>query len=164
MKELKKQFETLLQNAHISDAVIPYLVFLVLLVIAGIILFLSVFLTKKILDNVVGKIFRKTKGKWDDLLIKHNLFSAVGYLVSVIVLKVVIPVLFENSPKTLDFIGRLLDVYLVFVVIKILIVFLRATEEHLSIIYRKTLSKLLPVNADHSLYYCRNSGTFDSSE
>lgn len=132
MKELKRQFENFLHNQHISDAVIPFLVFLVLLVIAGIILFLSVFLTKKFLDNVVGRIFRKTKGKWDDLLIKHNLFSAVGYLVSVIVLKVAIPVLFENSPKTLDFIGRLLDVYLVFVVIKILIVFLKATEEHLS--------------------------------
>ena len=132
MKELKRQFETFLHNQHISDTIIPYLVFLALLIVAGLLLFVSVFVTKKILDNVVGRIFRKTKGIWDDLLIKHNLFSAIGYLVSVIVLKASVPVLFENFPKTLEFIGRLLDVYLVFVIIKIIIVFLKTTEEYLS--------------------------------
>jgi miniconductance mechanosensitive channel len=132
LKELKQQLENFLHNQHISDTVIPALVFLALLIVAGLLLFVSVYVTKKILDNVVGRIFRKTKGKWDDLLMKHNLFSAIGYLVSVIVLKAAIPVLFENSPKTLEFIGRLLDVYLVFVIIKIIIVFLKATEEYLS--------------------------------
>ncbi|MEO9021208.1 MAG: mechanosensitive ion channel domain-containing protein [Ginsengibacter sp.] len=132
MKELKQQFENFLHNEHISDTVIPYLVFLVLLVIAGLLLFISVFVTKKILDNIVVRIIRKTRGKWDDLLIKHGLFSALGYLVSVIVLKTAVPFLFENFPGALVFIGKLLDVYLVFVIIRIIIVFLRATEEHLS--------------------------------
>ncbi|MEO8961965.1 MAG: mechanosensitive ion channel domain-containing protein [Ginsengibacter sp.] len=132
MKELKQQFENFLHNQHIADSVIPYLVFLVLLIISGILVFVCVFVTKKILDNVVGRIFMKTHGKWDDLLIKHRLFSATGYLVSVIVLKAAVPALFEDFPRTLEFIGKLLDVYLVFVIITILIVFLKATEEYLS--------------------------------
>lgn len=105
---------------------------MVLLVIAAILLLISVFVTKKILHNVVGRLFKKTRGKWDDLLIKHHLFSALGYLVSVIVLKFAVPVLFDDFPDTLAFIGKLLDVYLVFVVVRILIVFLKATEEYLS--------------------------------
>ncbi|MEO6135057.1 MAG: mechanosensitive ion channel domain-containing protein [Ginsengibacter sp.] len=132
MKELKRQFEIFLQHQNISETVIPYLVFLVLLIIAALLLFVSVFVTKKILHNAVGRLFRKTRGKWDDLLIKHYLFSALGYLVSVIVLKSAVPILFEDFPATLTFIGKLLDVYLVFVVVRVLIVFLKATEEYLS--------------------------------
>jgi miniconductance mechanosensitive channel len=132
LKELKQHFEAFLHNQHISDAIIPYLVFMVLLIVAGLFLFVSVFVTKKILENVVGRFFKKTSGKWDDLLIKHKLFSAIGYLVSVIVLKATVPALFEDFPRTLVFINRLLDAYLVFVIVRIIIVFLKATEEYLS--------------------------------
>lgn len=132
MKELKRQFENFLHNQHIADTVIPYLVFLLLLIIAVLLVFVCVFVTKKILDKVVGKIFMKTHGKWDDWLIKHGLFSAIGYLVSVIVLKAAVPALFEDFPRTLVFIDKLLDVYLVFVIVRILVVFLKATEESIS--------------------------------
>lgn len=132
MKELKQQFENFLHNQHISDGVIPYLVFLIVLIVAGILLFLSVFITKKILDNVVGRLFRKTRGKWDDLLIKHHLFKAIGYFVSVLVLKSTVPILFEDFPRTLIFFNKILEVYLVFVIVRVIIVFLKATEEYLS--------------------------------
>lgn len=133
LRELKQHFKTFLHNQHIADTVIPYLVFIALLIVAGIILFASVFLTKKILNSVVGRIFKKTRGKWDDLLIVHNLFSAIGYLVSVIVLKAAAPALFEDFPGTLIFINKLLDVYLVYVIVRILMVFLKATEEHFAV-------------------------------
>lgn len=132
MNELRKQFEKFLHNQHVADSVIPYLVFLVLLVTVVLLVFVCVFTTKKILDNVVGRLIRKTKGKWDDLLIKQGLFAALGYLVSVIVLKAFVPALFEDFPRTLAFIGKLLDVYLVFVIVKNLVVFLKATEEYLA--------------------------------
>lgn len=132
MKELKFRFENFLHQHDLSDAIIPYIVFIVLLVIAAFLLYLSVFVTKQLFSRVVGKIFRRTRNNWDDLLIKHHLFSAIGYLVSVIVLKIAVPSLFEDFPKTLVFIERLLDAYLVFVIVRILIVFLKATEEHLS--------------------------------
>jgi hypothetical protein len=60
LKELKQHFEAFLHNQHISDAIIPYLVFMVLLIVAGLFLFVSVFVTKKILENVVGRFFKKT--------------------------------------------------------------------------------------------------------
>lgn len=132
MKELKKQFEIFLQNQHVADKLIPYLVFLVLLISVVLLVIISVFITKKILDNVVGRIIKKTHGKWDDLLIKHGLFTAIGLLVSVIVLKAALPALFEDFPKTLIFIGKLLDVYVVFVIVRTIVVVLKATEESLS--------------------------------
>lgn len=115
-----------------ADSVIPFLTFFVLLVIAVLLVYVSVLVTKVVLQKVVGRIFKKTKSNWDDLLIKYHLFSALGFLVSVIVLKTAAPVLFEDWPKTLVFINKLLDVYFIFVIIRIIVVFLRATEEHLS--------------------------------
>lgn len=132
LKEIKAKFEAFLQDQQIPDGVIPYVVFLVLLIIAVLLIYASVFVTKTLLQKVVGRIFRRTKTNWDDLLIKYKLFSALGYLVSVIVLKIAVPVLFEDWPKTLIFIERLIDIYLIFVIIRIIVVFLKATEEHLS--------------------------------
>ena len=132
LKELKIRFENFLHQHDVSDAIIPYIVFIVLLIIAGLILYLSVFITTQLLKRVIGRLFKRTRNNWDDLLIKHHLFSAIGYLVSVVVLKFAVPSLFEDFPKTLVYIDRLIDAYLVFVIVRIIIVFLKATEENLS--------------------------------
>lgn len=132
MKELRLRFEQFLNDHNFPDYIVPYVVFLALLLTAGVLMYLSVFITKQILERIVGRLFKRTKNDWDDLLIRHHLFSAIGYVVSVIVLKIAVPSLFEDFPKTLVYINRIIDAYFVFVIIRILIVFLRATEDHLS--------------------------------
>ncbi len=132
MKELKFRFEQFLDRHNLPDYIIPYIVFLAVLLVAGVLLYLSVFITKQVLEKIVGRLFKRTKNNWDDLLIRHKLFSAIGYLVSVIVLKIAAPSLFEDFPKTLVYINRIIDAYFVFVIVRIIIVFLKATEDHLS--------------------------------
>lgn len=132
MEQIKIRFESFLQGQHVPEYLIPFLVFAVLLVIAVSLIYLSVFLTKTLLQRGAIKLLSKTRTQWDDLLIKYKLFSALGYLVSVIVLKAAVPILFEDWPKTLLLINRLLDVYLVFVIIRLIMVFLRVAEEILS--------------------------------
>ncbi|MCO5285923.1 MAG: mechanosensitive ion channel family protein [Chitinophagaceae bacterium] len=132
MKEIKLRFEAFLHHQNISEEIVPSLVFLGLLAMAIILLTLSVFVTRIVLRKLIGKIISKTKTGWDDLLIKHRLFKGIGFLVSVIVLKEAVPVLFEDWPKTLGFLNKVLDAYFVFVIIHLVVIFLKATEEHLS--------------------------------
>lgn len=132
MKELRLRFEQFLNDHNLPDYIIPYIVFLALLIVAGVLLYSSVFITKQVLAKIVGRLFKRTRNNWDDLLIRHKLFSAIGYLVSVIVLKIAAPTLFEDFPKTLVYIIRIIDAYFIFVFVRIIIVFLKATEDHLS--------------------------------
>ncbi len=132
MKELKIKFEQFLEHLQIPSGLIPWIVFLVMLIISGLLIFLSVYITRQLLQQVLSKIIMRARNNWDNLLIKHKLFAAIGYLVSVIVLKISAPVLFEDFPRTLVYIDRVVDAYMVFVIVRLVIVFLRATEDHLS--------------------------------
>lgn len=132
MKGLKLRFENFLDQYGVPDALIPYIVFIVLLLVAGILVYLSVWITRQFLSRFVKRIFHRTANNWDDLLIKHKLFSAIGFLVSYVVLRFAAPSLFEDFPLILVYINRLLDVYLVFVIVRLLMVLLKATEEYLA--------------------------------
>lgn len=149
MKELKAWFENFLHNHHVPDAVIPFLSLVVLLAISVLLIYVSVFVTRIVVRNIVGRIIKKTTGTWDDLLVKHKLFRAIGYLVSGFVLKVSVPILFEEFPKTLAFMEKLVEVYFIFIIIRMIIVFLMATEEHLS---EKDLLKEKPLASYFQLF------------
>lgn len=131
LKELKTWLENELHH-YFSDSSLPYLIGFILFIAAIAIVLVSVFITKQILIHVVTRFIKKTPGKWDDLLIKHKLFQSVALLVSAIVLKGFIPILFEDFPKTLAFTNKLVDLYFIIIIIKLLIVVLKATEESLS--------------------------------
>lgn len=132
MEEIKIRFESFLQSQNVPDSIVPFLVFAALLIVSVLLIYISVFITKKVLERGAIKILSKTSTRWDALLVKYKLFPALGYLVSVIVLKAAVPILFEDWPKTLSLIHKLLDVYLVFVIIRLVVVFMRALEESLS--------------------------------
>lgn len=132
LKEIKFNFESFLQAHQIPDSIIPFLVLLALLAVSSVLIYATIIVSQFILKKVVTPIIRKTPNRWDDLLIEHKLFRALAYLVSVIVLKAFVPILFEDFPQWLLLINKLVEVYFVFVIVRILVVFLRATEQHLS--------------------------------
>lgn len=132
LKELKLWLEHLLQQWNIVKPVVPYLVFLILIAVTAFLIFISVYVTRRLLLNLVGRFIRKTPGKWDDLLVKHKMFRAISYLVAVFILKVSVPLIFEDLPRLLVILEKLVNVYFLFVLIKIVIVFSKATEESLA--------------------------------
>lgn len=131
MRHLKNWLQNELHR-YLSEEAMPYVTGLILFSFAVLLVLLSVFITRQILVHFVARFIKKTPGKWDDLLIKHKLFQAIAMLVSAIVLKSAVPVLFEEFPQTLAFINKLVDLYFVIVIIKLVIVVLKATEETLS--------------------------------
>ncbi|MCO6498438.1 MAG: mechanosensitive ion channel [Chitinophagaceae bacterium] len=132
MKEIKIRFEEFLNGLNLSPDLVPFLVFIGLLAIAIILLFTSVFILRWVLRKVGRPLVRRTKTGWDDLLVEHNFFKAVAFVIAAFILKAAVPVLFEDWPKTLAFFKRIVDIYIVFVFINLIVVLLRVTEEHLS--------------------------------
>lgn len=132
MKELKNWFENYLHGLGMPDSIVTLLSFILFLAISAVLIYLSIEITKWLLKKIVGPVIQRTTNKWDDLLVKHKLFRAIGFLVSGIAFKLAVPFLFDEFPKTLEFMNRLVEIYFIFIIIKLVIVILRASEDHLA--------------------------------
>ena len=86
---------------------------------AGIILFalvINLFLRIVVL-RVVGKIVRKTKAKWDDMLFDNNVMSCLCNIITPVMIAAMLPMAFYTESENPEFmytvIVKLLDIYLV---------------------------------------------------
>lgn len=132
MNDLKNWIEKLLSSYDVLESMVPYISMLVLFALILFIVFFLREFTRQVLRKVVGRFIRKTPTRWDDLLIKHKLFPAIASLVSVIVLTVTVPVIFEDFTGILPFAAKMVEVYFLLVILRIIFVFLKGSEEYLS--------------------------------
>lgn len=129
MDYIKIWIEEFLSGHQVLASWVPHLTALILLVITMLVIYLGVVLTRKILTHVVGRIVQRTPTRWDDLLVNQKFFNAVSLLVGVFVLKTAVPVVFEDFPRLLPALEKLVDVYFLFVIIRIIITFLKGAEQ-----------------------------------
>ena len=131
MREIKTWFEGFLNNKNVAEAIIPYLSFLSMLLLTALFLIVGVYLTRLILSNTIGRFVRKTKRKWQKYLVEYKLLNALSLIVAIIILKATLPLLFEGVPEVLVFMEKLLDIFQLIVVFRIINSILKATEESL---------------------------------
>ncbi len=132
MKDLKVWIEKLLSRYAVLDTLLPYITMLILLVLTLVVIYFSLLITRKLLRKIVERFVRKTPTHWDDLLIKHKFFRTSATLVAVIILNATFPTVFEDFPKLQPFIQKIVEIYFLFVIIQIIVSFLRGSEEYLS--------------------------------
>lgn len=132
MIDLKNWIEKLLSNYDVLKIAVPYVSMLILLVFTFLLVYFLREVTRQVLLNVVGRFIRKTPTRWDDLLIKHKLFPALASLVSVMILTATVPAIFENFPRLQPILEKLVEVYFLFVILRIIVVFMKGSEEYLS--------------------------------
>lgn len=132
MNELKNWIEKQLSNYNVLETMVPYITMFILFVTTVFVVFFLRELTRQVLLRVVGNIIRKTPTHWDDLLIKHKLFPAIASLVSVIILTMAVPVIFGDFQTLLPFFVKLVKVYFLYVILRIIMVFLNGSEEYFS--------------------------------
>lgn len=129
LKNIEVWIENLLLRQEFSHTLVPYITFLILVVLTGVVIVTGVYFARIFLTTTVGNLANKTKTQWDDFLVKHKLLNALSLIVAVVLLKVAVPFLFQGVPKILDMMEKLVDIYLLYVIILILQAILRATEE-----------------------------------
>jgi miniconductance mechanosensitive channel len=132
MNDLKTWIEKFLSRNSLLDSLVPYITMLILLVLTLVVVFFCLWITRILLKKFVGGFVRKTTTRWDDLLIKHKFFKAIAALTAVIILNATFPVIFEDFPKLQPFLQKIIEIYFLFVIIQIIVAFLKGTEDFLS--------------------------------
>lgn len=89
------------------------------IIFAGVIvlaLIINIFL-KMVVLRVVGKLIRKTKAKWDDLLFDNNVMTCLCNIITPVMIAAMLPMAFPAEQQHPEFIYtviiKLLDIYLV---------------------------------------------------
>lgn len=132
MKDLKTWIEKLLSRYAVLDSLLPYITMLILLVLTLVVIYCSLLITQKLLRIIIERFVRRTHTHWDDLLIKHKFFRTSATLVAVIILNATFPTIFEDFPKLQPFIQKIVEIYFLYVIIQIIVSFLKGSEEYLS--------------------------------
>ncbi|MDD4500820.1 MAG: mechanosensitive ion channel, partial [Bacteroidales bacterium] len=132
MESLDKWIEKLIVDAGVAPQAAPYLRLLLLLIVLGLLSWLFFFITKKIVNGVLFRFFRKTPAKWDDLLIDHKVFRNLAHIVPAVIIRIIVPVLFKDFEKVVPFVTKLTDAYLIIVIMMVINSLLKIFEYSLS--------------------------------
>lgn len=132
MESLDKWIEKLIVDAGVVPEAAPYLRLLLLLIMLGLLSWLFFFITKKIINGVLFRFFKKTPAKWDDLLIDHKVFRNLAHIVPAVIIRIIVPVLFKDFEKVVPFVTKLTDAYLIIVIMMVINSLLKIFEYSLS--------------------------------
>ncbi len=132
MKSLKLWLESIMMDYTLNQELESLIIFVVLFLATIALLLSAVYITRQILYRTIGKLTKKTDNIWDDAFANTKVLNAISLILAVIILKISVPLLFEGMDRGLIIAEKLTDVFLVYVVIRIINVTLRVIEEILS--------------------------------
>lgn len=132
MEAIRIWIENSLTNTGAATTMIHPFSFVLLCIVAIGLALVGIYVTRVILLKFISKIVKKTPTDWDDYFFSPSVYKALSLIVGVIILKSVVPSLFVNFHKALPFILKLVDIYLIYILLKIIIVVLKTLQEKLS--------------------------------
>jgi miniconductance mechanosensitive channel len=109
-------------NETTSQILIDYSIYLLLIIIS----IVTYFIAKKILLSVIHQATKKSKNRWDDILVERKFFRILSYLVPAYIIYVFTPVILANYPQTSSGIKTGLSIYMIIIVMMALNAFLNA--------------------------------------
>ncbi len=99
------------------------------LLVVFILAFISFFITKKIITYLVHILVRKSKTNWDDIFVKHKVFSRLSYFVPIFIIYILTPVVVTEYPLTVDIIVSILNIFMVILAIAVILAILKGFQE-----------------------------------
>ena len=79
---------------------------------------------KKILIPATRRFTAKTAVVWDDHLFNYDVLRHLARLITPIIVDIMLPYIFPNEPKLLSFTHKACDIYIIYVVIKLICAFI----------------------------------------
>lgn len=132
METIAKWVEKLLMRGGVAETMAPYLRLLVLLVVLGFLAWVFYRITRRIVKGPIYRYIKRSKAKWDDLLMDNKVFSSLAHIVPVIIIRIITPILFRDFEKVLPLVIKLTDIYLIIVILMVISALLRVAEQLLS--------------------------------
>ncbi|HRN80236.1 MAG TPA: mechanosensitive ion channel [Ferruginibacter sp.] len=132
MNELKDWLKDLLIKNGMNVEWITFTSNAILLAATLLLAWMVFYLLRAFIIKVVHRFITHSQTKWDDSLLKHKVFNHLAHLAPVIIFMLALPVIFSDSPRTLALLSKVLDLYLIIVVLNLVIAFLKSLEDHLT--------------------------------
>ncbi len=129
-KELNKNHwaQEFFESQGLNESLIAILVFAIDLIILIGIAWLADFLARKIILALIHRWVKKTKATWDDYFYDQKVFISLSHLFPALILKLGLPIIFNEFPKVVSAINFVLAVYIIILVIKVTNKVLKALE------------------------------------
>jgi miniconductance mechanosensitive channel len=121
-----------------AEIITDYLFFIAIIILS----LVSFFITRKVLIKVLQNITKKSKTKWDDVLMEKRFFNKLSYLVPAYLVYIFTPLALNLYPVAINTVQTLLTIYMVLVVIMAINSFLNAVG---SIYEDFTISQSKPI-------------------
>lgn len=128
MSEYAHYFCDYFYGLGLSDGMVTFLNMLSMLIILCVVIFISDFITRKILVQAFTNFSKRSKTTFDDLLVSHKAPRNIAHLVPLFLTIELFPTVFYDYPEFERFILIILKVYGVILTIWILRSILRALE------------------------------------
>lgn len=116
----------LLGHSGISSESLIYLKLILLLVAGFILSYITWLIAKKLVDQGLSRIFKRTRTQWDDVLMEKKVFDTLAHIAPALVIKFIAPLVLFDFPKLLPWVYRLSNLYILIVIILVINSFLNA--------------------------------------
>ncbi|WP_430815395.1 mechanosensitive ion channel family protein [Carboxylicivirga sp. RSCT41] len=100
LNKLSKLLTEQLTSAGVTDLYIKYILTALWLCVTLLVCWLANFITRKFITKALEKVIRKTKSKYDDLLVDRNVLSRIANLVPAVIIYVMLGIIFEPFGHT----------------------------------------------------------------
>lgn len=121
------QFKSWLLNIGVSDTLANILHFVLVLIVVLIISWVADVLFRYLLQKVIPFLIRKSKTRWDDILLKHKVFNAFAHLAPAIVFSYLGH--WFNSEIIIKIIQKFVFIYAIIIFLTFTNLFLNAVNE-----------------------------------
>ncbi len=115
---------------NLSNSQEIWLRMLILVAIATILAIIADYLTKKILLNTLSRIIKKSKTKWDDILLEKRVFNRLAHLAPAFVIYVFAEVMFSDFHDIIaQVLMSLIEVYIIILIVQAINSLLNGAKE-----------------------------------
>jgi miniconductance mechanosensitive channel len=132
MKFIEHWLEFLLHRWGVGVDAAIYFRLMILLVAVGLLALIVFWIMKHLVIKGIYKVFLKTSFKWDDALVKFQVFNNVAHLVPAFIVRGFAQMIFEDFKAGLPYVIKITDSYLIIVFVTIINSFLKVSEYGLS--------------------------------
>jgi len=101
------------QIAHITNTIL-------LLIVAGIFLFIIDFLANKIFNSLLVKLIQKTKTNIDDHLVKNKTFKYISHYIPLIIAKNILPLVFSGFNEVINVLDKMISLLMIVTMLMII--------------------------------------------
>ncbi len=120
----------LLAEAHLPEELLVILTIVFDLIILIVLSYVSDWLAKKVLLGIVRKLVKRTKVMWDDYLLEGRVFQGVAHLLPIIIIKIFLPVIFDDFPGVVPYLNKLTSLIALFIVVLIFARLFKSLERY----------------------------------